>query len=89
MRLRAMRAGSDGGGNEGDGVDMVDEVGIGSGGEGVGIDIVHPVVLPQQPEEASPTIVDQVQEPTKRTLHAYFRQLRRVHRISYGQSFTS
>ena len=80
---------SDAGSDDGDRVDMVDGVGSGSAGESVGSDIVHPVVLPQHQGETSSTIADRVQEPTKRTLHAYFRQMRRVHRISCAQSVTS
>ena len=80
---------SDAGSDDGDRVDMVDGVGSDSAGESVGSDIVHPVVLPQQPGEDSSTIADRVQEPTKRTLHAYPRQMRRVHRISCAQSVTS
>ena len=68
-------AGSDDSGTDGDGVGMVDGVGIDGVEESVGSDIVHPVVLPQQPGEDSSTIADRVQEPTKRTLHAYVRQM--------------
>ena len=67
-------AGSDASGSDGDVAGMVDGVGIDGVEESVGSDIVHPVVLPQQPGEDSSTIADRVQEPTKHTLHSYFRK---------------